>query len=125
MSQHGDTVSAHSRTSETPAKVLGRGRGNESSPAQHFPAGIALFDSAEAAGTGSVHADLCDSPTRLLSESCISRKELGCRPRESRSLLPSPSTAREVLSPPHSLTSPRGLEGPQEQHKAESSTGKG
>lgn len=69
MSQHSDTVSAHSRTSETPAKVLGRVRGNEGSPAQHFPPSMALFDSAKAAGTGSFHIDPCDSPTRLLSGS--------------------------------------------------------
>lgn len=116
MSQRGDTVGAHSRTWETPAEVLGRVRGNESSPAQHSPPGTALFDSAEAAGTESVRADPCDSPSRLLSASCISRKELGSTAQREQIPAPSPSqipAPREVPSPPHSLTSPRGLQGPQ------------
>lgn len=44
------------------------------------------------------------------------------QPRESRSLFHSPSAPREVLSPPHTLTSSRGL---QKQHKARSNTGRG
>lgn len=69
--------------------MLGRVRGNESSPAQHLPPGIALCDSAEAAGTRSIHTDPGDSPTRLIRE-CISRKQLGYMAQREQIPVPQP-----------------------------------